>query len=70
MMSDKKIYSFKANGGGCRVSGRVCATDMSDATNQVVEIISGYGPMNVNVSELRNQSRAMKEWEAKEQGEN
>ena len=65
-MSDKKIYSFKANGGGCRISGRVCATDMPDATSQVMDIISGYPPMNVNVSELRNQARAMKEWEAQE----
>lgn len=65
MMSDKKIYSFKANGGGCRVSGRVCATNMGDATGQVMEIISGYPSMNVSVSELRNQTRAMKEWEAK-----
>jgi len=61
-MSDKKIYSFKANGGGCRVSGRVCAANMSDATNQVMEQIRGYGQMNVSVSELKNQAKAMKEW--------
>lgn len=61
----KKIYSFKANGGGCRVNGRVIAVDMHDATNQVKDIISGYGPMNVNVSMLANQERAMKEWQAK-----
>lgn len=60
--TDKKIYSFKANGGGCRVSGRVCANNMSDATDQVLEIIKGYGQMSVNVSELRNQQKAMKEW--------
>lgn len=64
-MSNKKIYSFKANGGGCRVSGRVCATDMRDATAQVIEIVKGYGQMNVNVSELRNQALAMKQWQEK-----
>ncbi|WP_151778485.1 hypothetical protein [Acinetobacter brisouii] len=61
----KAIYSFKANGGGCRVSGRVIAVDMQDATNQVKDIISGYGSMNVNVSMLANQERAMKEWQTK-----
>ena len=61
-MSDKKIYSYKANGGGCRVSGRVCASDMSDATNQVLEEIKGYGRMNVRVTELKNQKLAMQEW--------
>lgn len=64
-MTDKKIYSFKAHGGGARVSGRVCATDMNDATHQVTEIVAGYGPMAVNVSELRNQNRAMQQWIAK-----
>lgn len=62
IMNDKKIYSFKANGGGCRVSGRVCATNMGDATAQVVKIIKGYGQMAVNVSELKNQAAAMKKW--------
>lgn len=61
----KKIYSFKANGGGCRVSGRVKAENMWDATEQAMDAIKGYGPMNVNVSMLANQERAMKEWEAK-----
>lgn len=65
-MSDKKIYSFKANGGGCRVSGRVCASDMSDATNQVLEQIKGYGQMNVQVTELKNQKKAMAEWEGEQ----
>lgn len=60
----KKIYSFKANGGGCRVSGRVCATNMADATSRVMDIITGYPPMNVNVSQLANQSLAMKKWVA------
>lgn len=62
-MTNKKIYSFKANGGGCRV----CAENMTDATGQVLERIKGYGQMNVNVSELRNQAKAMKEWLALEQ---
>ena len=61
-----RIYSFKASGGGCRVSGRVCAQDMQDATNQVVSIISGYGPMNTNISELKNQPLALKQWAEKQ----
>lgn len=61
-MSNKKIYSYKASGNGCRVSGRVCATNMSDATNQVLEEIKGYGQMNVRVTELKNQKKAMAEW--------
>lgn len=61
-MIGKKIYSFKAIGGGRLVTGRVCAENMKDATNQVIEKIKGYGPMNVNVTELRNQNKAMKEW--------
>ena len=66
-MTNKKIYSFKANGGGCRISGRVCAENMTDATGQVLERIKGYGQMNVNVSELRNQAKVMKEWLVLEQ---
>lgn len=61
----KKVYSFKATGGGCRVSGSVLALDMSDATDQVMNEIAGYGQMNVHVSELRNQERALKEWHEK-----
>ena len=34
---------------------------MSDATNQILEIIKGYGQMNVQVTELKNQAKAMKE---------
>ena len=40
---------------------------MTDATGQVLERIKGYGQMNVNVSELRNQAKAMKEWLTQEQ---
>lgn len=61
-MESKLIYSFKANGGGCRVSGRVCASDMKDATSQVQGIIKGYGPMNVNINQLKNQKTAMAKW--------
>lgn len=62
----EKIYSFIAKGNGCRVSGRVCATDMADATDQVMNEIDGYGQMNVKVSELCNQARALKEWNKKQ----
>ncbi len=61
----KKVYSFKASSGGCRVSGRVLATDMLGATDQVMAEIAGYGQMSVHVSELRNQARALKEWNKK-----
>ena len=61
-MKNTLIYSFKANGGGCRVSGRVCATDINDATSQVQVIIKGYGPMNVNLNQLKNQKTAMAKW--------
>ena len=61
-MNNKLIYSFKANGGGCRVSGRVCASDMKDATSQVQGIIKGYGPMNVNINQLKNQKTALAKW--------
>ena len=67
MMSDNKIYSYRASGNGCKVSGRVCASDMSDATNQVIETIKGYGQMNVQVTELKNQAKAMKEWQEDQQ---
>jgi len=61
-MSNKIIYSFKANGNGFCISGRVCAENMVDATNQVAEILEGYPQANVNINELKNQTRAMKEW--------
>jgi hypothetical protein len=51
-MIGKKIYSFKAIGGSRLVTGRVCAENMKDATNQVLEKIKGQGQMNVNVTEL------------------
>ena len=63
-MNNKLIYSFKANGCGCKVSGRVCATDMQDATRQVQAIIKqhGYGLMNVHMNQLKNQKAAMAKW--------
>ena len=62
----KRVYSFRASGGGCRVTGRVLARDMSDATSQVMCGIHPYGQMNVNICELRNQARALKEWNKKQ----
>lgn len=62
----EEIYSFVAVGDGCRISGRVCATDMADATDQVMNEIDGYGQMNVRVTRLRNQARALKEWNKKQ----
>ena len=65
---DKKIYSFKATGGGNRINGRVKAKNMWDATEQAMDAIKGYGQMNVNVSMFANQERAMREWEAQHEG--
>lgn len=62
-MAIEKIYSFRATAPGCRVSGRICAVDMDHATEQVLREIAGYGPMNVRVTELLNQARAMKKWQ-------
>lgn len=60
-----KIYSFKATGKGCRINGRVAAQDMSEATRKVLKQVEGYGQLNVNVSQLANQAKALKEWEEK-----
>ena len=64
-MSNNKIYSYRASGNGCKVSGRVCASDMSDATNQVVKILQELDlhGMSVSMNELKNQAKAMKEWQ-------
>ena len=66
-MSSKIIFSWKATGGGSRVSGRICASDMNDATGQAVQVLKELGlkNMSVNISQLKNQSKAMKEWEQK-----
>ncbi len=42
-----KIYSFKATGNGARITGRIKASDMQDATNQVVLAIQGR-PMDIS----------------------
>ena len=60
---DKKIYSFKATGGGNRINGRIKAENMWDATEQAMTAIKGYGQMNVNVTQLKDQAKALKEWE-------
>lgn len=45
-----KIYSFKATGNGARITGRIKASDMQDATNQVVLAIHGR-PMDIIIGE-------------------
>ena len=57
-----KIYSFKATGNGARTTGRIKASDMQDATNQVVLAIHGR-PMDISVVELKNQKVALAQWE-------
>ena len=63
-MSNNKIYSYRAKGNGSTVKGRICASDMSDATNQVVKILQELDlhGMSVSMNELKNQAKAMKEW--------
>ena len=63
-MSGKIIYSWKATGGGSMVSGRICASDMNDATGQVVKVLNEFElkNMNVRINQLKNQVRAMKQW--------
>lgn len=63
-MSSKIIYSWKATGSGSVVSGRICASDMNDATGQVVKVLNELElkNMNVRINQLKNQERAMKQW--------
>ena len=63
-MSDK-IYSVKASKPGVRVGGwRVKAPNMQDATQQVLKHLADLGGgFQVNITELRNQSAALKKWE-------
>ena len=58
----KLIYSFKASGNGNRMSGRVAAVDMADATKQVAAQL-WYPNMNVSITLLANQTLARKQWE-------
>lgn len=64
MMSNNKIYSYRASGNGRKVNGRVCAANMNEATEQVVAILQelDFRGMNVSMNELKNQAKAMKEW--------
>lgn len=62
-MSDFKIYSVKARNCGQNFSGRFKATDIRDATNQAVEHLNQWGRgWNIQISELKNQTLAMKQW--------
>jgi hypothetical protein len=69
MMSNNKIYSYRASGNGSKVKGRICAANMNDATNQVVAILQELDlrGMNVSINELKNQAKAMKEWQEDQQ---
>lgn len=64
-MSSNKIYSYRASGNGCKVTGRICASDMNDATNQVVKVLQDLDlrGMNVSLNELKDQAKAMKKWQ-------
>lgn len=62
----EKIYSVKASKPGVRIGGwRVKALNMRDATDQVLSYLSTLGSgFQVDISELKNQSQALKKWEA------
>lgn len=63
-MSDK-IYAMKAKRTGSAANGRFKAPNMQDATRQALECLSNFGAgWNVQMSELKNQSAALKKWEA------
>lgn len=58
-----KIYSWKARRTGSAATGRIKAADMRDATRQVVQYLSTFGPgWKVEVTELKNQKLAMRKW--------
>lgn len=63
-MSDK-IYSVKASKPGCRIGGwRIKAANMQGATQQAVDYLKTLGGgFQVNISELKNQTAALKAWE-------
>ena len=57
-----KIYSFIATGNGARITGRIKASDMSDARNQAVLATHGR-PKNISIVELKDQKVALAKWE-------
>lgn len=61
-----KIYAVKASRPGARIGGwRVKATDMQEATKKVrLELAELGGGWNVQISELKNQTAALKKWDA------
>lgn len=59
----EKIYSWKATRSGASATGRVKAPDHRDATRQVCQYLSTFGPgYRVEVNELKNQKLAMRKW--------
>ena len=62
-MTNEKIYSVRANNCGHNFSGRFKAESMKDATNQAIEHLNQWGRgWNVKVTELKNQTLAMKQF--------
>lgn len=59
----EKIYSWRARRTGASATGRIKATDHRDATRQVIQYLSTFGPgYKVEVTELKNQKLAMRKW--------
>ena len=59
------IYSFKVRRvDGLTGSGRVKAEDHRDAQNQVLKMYGNVG-VSVNITLLKNQDLANKQWESK-----
>ena len=64
-MSTEKIYAVKASRKGGKFNGRFKATSMVDATNQAIEYLKDFGDeWNVQITELKNQTLAMKQFNA------
>lgn len=62
-MSNEKIYAVKATKKGGKFNGRFKATSMVDATSQAVEYLKDFGDdWNVQITELKNQTLAMKQY--------
>lgn len=60
------IYSVRANNCGQLFSGRFKGKNMQDAKNQALDYLSKWGRgWNINVTLLKNQKLAMKQWEQK-----
>lgn len=64
MEKQLQIYSFKVrygNGSG-NASGRIAGHDFQEAKQTLLNRFAGYGELNVNMTLLKNQKRALEIW--------